>query len=118
MLSQEELAAIEATLLPALERHHLRLLAHALRTFQQAAGRCFGDLPAAAVLADWAALQPALSADPAFLPLLLAELAKAGASLEAIAADCRCEPLALQLPQLLAWGRRQADQRLQGDAPG
>jgi hypothetical protein len=34
VIEASELAELEATLLPALERHHLRLLAHGLRTFQ------------------------------------------------------------------------------------
>ena len=44
MLSEQDLGELESTLLPALERHHLRLLAHSLRCLQQAAeGR--GRLP-------------------------------------------------------------------------
>ena len=37
MIEADELAELESTLLPALERHHLRLLAHGLRTFQTVA---------------------------------------------------------------------------------
>ena len=58
MLSQAELAELEASLLPALERHHLRLLAHSLRSLQAAAGRRSGPLPERAVLLAWALAQP------------------------------------------------------------
>ena len=37
MLSEHDLQELESSLLPALERHHLRLLAHSLRCLQQAA---------------------------------------------------------------------------------
>ncbi|MFO7630082.1 MAG: hypothetical protein R6W06_11330 [Prochlorococcaceae cyanobacterium] len=118
MLSAADLAELEATLLPALERHHLRLLAHALRTFQQAAGGPRGPLPAAAALEAWARQQPLLASDPAFQAELLNQLAKAAAQIEAIARACGREPLALELADLVAWGRQQADQRLAGQEPG
>lgn len=118
VLSAADLAELEATLLPALERHHLRLLAHALRTFQQVAGSRRGPVPAAAALGVWAAEQPLLVADPAFQAELLNQLAKAAFQIEAIALACGREPLALELADLVSWGRRQADQRLAGQAPG
>ena len=37
MLSETDLQELESSLLPALERHHLRLLAHSLRCLQLAA---------------------------------------------------------------------------------
>jgi hypothetical protein len=39
VLDPQELNLLDSTLLPSLERHHLRLLAHGLRTLQAAAGR-------------------------------------------------------------------------------
>lgn len=114
MLTPEELAALEGTLLPALERHHLRLLAHALRSFQQAAGCRRGPVPPMAALEAWALQQPVLQDDPTFLAPLLEQLAQAAGQLERIAAGCGREPLALELEDLSAWARAQADARLDG----
>ena len=137
MLSPEELAELEASLLPALERHHLRLLAHSLRSLQAAAGRRSGPLPARAELLAWALKQPKLQADPGFCQAFLDQLQGAGIQLEAIALEAGivlktaqplktdaanpgaqppqpdpAEPLALNLADLVAWARQQADRRV------
>lgn len=112
MLTADELGEIEGTLLPVLERHHLRLLAHALRTLQQAGGRCTGPVPATRELETWARHQPVLAEDPAFQAQLVSQLTKAAGQLETIAASGGREPLALELADLVAWARRQADARL------
>ena len=137
MLSPEELAELEASLLPALERHHLRLLAHSLRSLQAAAGRRSGPLPARAELLAWALKQPELQADPGFCQAFLDQLQGAGIQLEAIALEAGivlktaqplntdaanpgaqppqldpAEPLALNLADLVAWARQQADRRV------
>ena len=74
MLSPEELSELEASLLPSLERHHLRLLAHSLRSLQAAAGRRSGPLPQRAELLAWALDQPELQADPRFCQAFLDQL--------------------------------------------
>lgn len=110
MLTPEELAGLEATLLPALERHHLRLLAHSLRCLQAAAaGRERADH---AALTAWAEQQPDLAADPAFIPVLVEQLGKAAVQLDAIAESRGTPTLALTMVDLVAWGRSVADQRL------
>ncbi len=111
-LSQAELAELEATLLPALERHHLRLLAHGLRTLQAIAGRREGEAPAPEVIEAWALQQPAIAADPHFLRAFTAQLHSTGEQLRAIAAAEPCSPLALELPQLIRWAQAQADARV------
>ena len=85
MLSPEELAELEASLLPTLERHHLRLLAHSLRSLQAAAGRRRGDLPTRPELLAWALGQAELQADPGFCQTFLDQLQRAGSQLETIA---------------------------------
>ncbi|WP_411877018.1 hypothetical protein [Vulcanococcus limneticus] len=121
MLSPEDLLELEASLLPALERHHLRLLAHSLRSLQQAADHSDGGatspdaadgLPDAAALARWASGQPGLQADPGFIPVLLEQLDKAAVQLKAIAREQQRRPLQLSIADLVTWGRRQADARL------
>jgi len=121
VLSPEDLQELEASLLPALERHHLRLLAHSLRSLQQAADRSDGGatspdgedgIPDAAALARWASGQPGLQADPGFIPVLLEQLDKAAVQLKAIAREQQRRPLQLSIADLVSWGRGQADARL------
>ena len=117
MISLEELQELESTLLPALERHHLRLLAHGLRTLQEIAGRREGPLPEAEALAAWAKVQPAIAADPGFQDDFVAQMERLGAQLQAMAAEGDRTPLALEIGDLITWARRSADQRLSPQAP-
>jgi hypothetical protein len=113
MLSPEELATLEATLLPALERHHLRLLAHGLRTLQSIAARGSGPLPSREVIHYWALQQPATAADKAFAEAFSLQMEALGVQLKAIA-GADGEPLALALADLIRWAQNQADHRLAG----
>ena len=130
MLSPEELAELEASLLPALERHHLRLLAHSLRSLQAAVGRRSGPLPGRAELLAWALDQPELQADSGFCQAFLDQLQGAGIQLEHIVQDTSAlkqafkqafnpsepappGPLDLDLADLVAWAQRQADRRIE-----
>lgn len=117
-LSPSELDQLEATLLPALERHHLRLLAHALRTLQEVQ-RCSGEphLPAQASIEQWLLAQPSLSDAPDFGRQLAAQLTRAGHQLEQLAQQHGVAPLELELDALIAWARQQADQRLANPPP-
>ncbi len=123
MIGEEELRELESTLLPALERHHLRLLGHALRTLQAVAAGGAG-LPSRAQLEAWAAAQPAIAGDPAFRDAFVAQLLGAGVQLEQIALwrhgpgeEGSATPLALTLDDLVAWARAQADARLSPPGP-
>ena len=111
MLSEQDLNELESTLLPALERHHLRLLAHSLRCLQQAAADT-DHLPACDDLTLWAHRQPNLAVDPTFIPVLVEQLGKASIQLEAIGAELGKAPLALEISDLVHWGQQQADRRL------
>jgi hypothetical protein len=111
-LSQAEAEVLDATLLPHLERHHLRLLAHGLRSFQAMAGRQEGSLPSAALLDHWLAQQPELAGDAGFRHAFRQQLISLGQQLQQIAATAGCTPLALSLEQLIHWAKAQADSRL------
>ena len=127
-LSEAELAQLEATLLPALERHHLRLLAHGLRTLQAIAGRREGEPPHLETIEAWARQQAAIAGDAPFIQAFAAQLQATGDQLQAIAASLPgspaaslpgspaasqpCSPLALDLPQLISWAQSQADARV------
>jgi hypothetical protein len=112
VLEPEELAELEATLLPALERHHLRLLAHGLRTLQAIAGRRDGPCPDPAAIAAWCAGQPLIAEDPGFAEAFRSQMASTALQLEAIAAPDAKAPLQLDLADLARWAVRQADERL------
>jgi hypothetical protein len=117
VISEVELHKLESTLLPALERHHLRLLAHGLRTLQAVANtpgsdRSSSPLPDRAALERWAGGQPAIAGDPAFRDVFIDQLLGVGVQLEQIAA-ARCRrPLELELTDLMQWAREQADRRI------
>jgi hypothetical protein len=122
-LSPAELADLDSTLLPALERHHLRLLAHGLRTLQAIAGDDdprpqSGALPDLDAIRAWAARQPPIAADTAFIEALSHQLQATGFQLAQLAADLDRPPLSLELGDLTAWATRQADQRLSPPPPG
>ncbi len=117
MISESELRELESTLLPALERHHMRLLAHGLRTLQAAAQTPGADLtnsglPDRAALERWAGGQPALASDPAFRDAFIDQMLGVGVQLERIAADRG--PLDLELADLVVWARSEADRRVSG----
>ncbi|MCP9882903.1 hypothetical protein KBY65_10510 [Cyanobium sp. Alchichica 3B3-8F6] len=112
-----ELAELEATLLPALERHHLRLLAHGLRTLQAisrstAASLEPGPLPDRAAIGAWVRQQPPIADDAAFQAALVEQLVATGGQLEHVAGTLGRAPLALELADLSTWATRQADRRL------
>ena len=120
-LSQADVQQLESTLLPALERHHLRVLAHALRTLQQVqqshqagADQC---LPGQDAIAQWLQKQPGLDDDTGFVQQLAQQLGRAGRQLEQLASLHGLPPLALELDQLMAWAQQQADQRLISPPP-
>ena len=124
MLRTADLALLEGTLLPALERHHLRILAHGLRTFQAIARANVGDgspvpgsdrhplLPERAQIEAWAASQSTLADDPGFQAAFLEQLAKLRAPLDAIADPLGRSPLDLRIEDLVTWASTQADARL------
>ncbi len=112
MLSPAELQQLEATLLPALERHHLRLLAHGLRTLQTIAGHRSGSVPSADAMAAWAAREPLIQSDPGFAEAFLQQMQSVCHQLETIAADGGRQPLELDLGDLVLWARQQADRRI------
>ena len=102
-LSAAELAELEATLLPALERHHLRLLAHSLRSLQAVAThQPAGALPGHDAICAWASQQPALADAPCFQAVLVEQLEAAGRQLQQLATTLGRAPLALQLGDLIA----------------
>ena len=108
-LSEGELAELEATLLPVLERHHLRLLAHGLRTLQAMTD---GGMPDHATLVAWALQQEALAGDGDFARAFADQLVTTAHQLEAIAKPLGRSPLGLELSDLITWATASANDRL------
>lgn len=109
-LSLDELAELEGSLLPALERHRLRLLAHGLRTLQAISGRRQGLPPSREEIEAWALNQPAVGGDASFAAALADQLLGAADQLREISTDSG--PLALELAELRSWAEHQANLRL------
>lgn len=112
MLEPDELNRLDGTLLPSLERHHLRLMAHGLRTLQAIAGQRQGRAPERDAIRSWVERQPAIADDAGFAAAFTDQLEHMAGQLSAIAADHRCEPLGLDLEALIDWAQRNADQRI------
>jgi hypothetical protein len=86
-----------------LERHHLRLLAHSLRSLQAiAAHQPAGALPDHDAMRAWASQQPALADAPCFQAVLVEQLEAAGRQLQQLATTLGQSPLALELDDLIA----------------
>ena len=114
MLSATELVELDSSLLPALERHHLRLLAHGLRTLQQIAGRRRGPAPSHDAIEAWILAQPQIASDPAdtaFAAAFASQLGAAARQLEEMALAPE-RALELSLADLIAWSRHEADARV------
>lgn len=134
MLTPEDQALLEATLLPALERHFLSLLAHGLRTFQAIAATTDQPtdhpthqptdpptgqpkpLPERLQIEAWAASQASLADDPGFREAFVEQLCRLRDPLGEIAARGGQSPLDLPIEALVAWVREQADGRLSRSA--
>ena len=101
-IDAETIARIDATLLPQLDRHHLRLLAHCLASFRELSPDLDGALPNAYLRRQWCEQQPVVADDPQFLILLLNQLNNAADQLEAVADNCSKAPLQLSLDDLIA----------------
>lgn len=102
-LSRSDAEQIEATLLPNLDRHHLRLLAHCLRSFQVIAKpRTSGPLPNQSSLEQWLLQQPQLTDEPQFRDLLLGQFLSAALQLEGLARAKGLSPLELSIGELIA----------------
>ncbi len=102
-LSIDEIKRIDATGLPSIDRHHLRLLAHCLSCFKSISrGSTIGTLPKEQDRLKWIFSQPSLINDREFAFLFLDQLASAGLQLEKLADEYQISPLELTLDELIA----------------
>ena len=93
---------IDATLLPQLDRHHLRVLTHCLDSFQAMAGdETTGRIPDDDQRYRWCKQQPIVAGDPTFLDTLMLQLNAAADQLDHLAQQLDKPPLALTLEDLI-----------------
>ena len=94
---------IDATLLPQLDRHHLRVLSHCLDSFQAMADPVStGPIPDESQRRLWCQQQPVVAEDPMFLDTLLLQLNVAAGQLDQLARELGKPPLALTLDDLIS----------------
>ena len=94
---------IDSTMLPQLDRHHLRVLSHCLDSFQtMAAPQTTGAIPNEEQRRRWCQQQPVVAEDPAFLNTLLLQLKAAAEQLDQLALELGKPPLALTLDDLIS----------------
>ncbi len=119
-MDAEAIARIDATLLPQMDRHHLRLLAHCLDSFQVMDQGKEGQLPDAASRRRWCEQQPIVAEDPNFLRSLMLQLNGAAEQLQALAESLNKAPLQLNLDDLITAAEARCHHQLQNksaDAP-
>ena len=101
-IDAQAIARIDATLLPNLDRHHLRLLAHCLQSFQSMESpNKDGHIPDHATRLRWCEQQPIVFEDQQFLTELLRQLDGAAFQLESLAKECGKPPMQLNLEDLI-----------------
>jgi len=100
-LDPDSVQRLDATLLPALQRHHLRLMAHCLATFQSMSAPGAKELPGEKQRLAWCSSQAPLRNDPAFTRLFLEQLAAAACRLEDLSRRRGLRPLELGLQDLI-----------------
>ena len=101
-IDRATIECIDSTLLPQLDRHHLRVLSHCLDSFQSmAAPGSTGAIPDEGQRRHWCQQQPVVAEDPAFLDTLLLQLNAAADQLNQLALELSKPPLTLSLDDLI-----------------
>ena len=112
-LDRQQIERIEATLLPVVDRHLLRLQAHCLVTFQQIAMPMReGPLPTRDRWQDWCDHQPQLADDAEFSEQLMMQFTVIASQLEELARKLNRTPLELELNDLINQAETSSRDRL------
>ena len=104
---------IDATLLPQMDRHHLRLLAHCLESFRAMDRAADDALPDAASRRRWCEQQPVVEEEPSFLRSLLHQLDGAAEQLQDLADQLNKAPLQLSLDDLISAAETRCHHQIQ-----
>tara|TARA_Y100000589_G_scaffold278676_1_gene274246 strand:- start:108 stop:485 length:378 start_codon:yes stop_codon:yes gene_type:complete len=112
-LDRQQIERIEATLLPVVDRHLLRLQAHCLVTFQQIAMPIQeGPLPTRDRWQEWCDQQPQLADDTEFSEQLMMQFTVIAGQLEELAGKLNRTPLELELGDLIQHAETNSRDRL------
>ena len=112
-LDRQQIERIEATLLPVVDRHLLRLQAHCLVTFQQIAMPIReGPLPTRDRWQEWCDQQPQLADDTEFSEQLMMQFTVIAGQLEELAGKLNRTPLELELGDLIQHAETNSRDRL------
>ena len=112
-LDRQQIERIEATLLPVVDRHLLRLQAHCLVTFQQIAMPIReGPLPTRDRWQEWCDQQPQLADDTEFSEQLMMQFTVIASQLEELAGKLNRTPLELELGDLIQHAETNSRDRL------
>ena len=112
-LDRQQIERIEATLLPVVDRHLLRLQAHCLVTFQQIAMPIQeGPLPTRDRWQEWCDQQPQLADDTEFSEQLMMQFTVIAGQLEGLARKLNRTPLELELNDLIHQAEMNSRDRL------
>ena len=107
-LSEEAVRRIDASPLPQRDRHHLRLLAHCLASFQAMEPLpANGELPKEQARRQWCLSQQLIADDPHFIALMLEQLDVAALQLESIAETIDTPPIELTIDDLIALAQKE-----------
>ena len=101
MINADAIARIDSTLLPQLDRHHLRLLFHCLDSFLDMGPNSGKRLPDSTLRREWCERQPGVAGDPSFVEELLRQFDAAAEQLEDLADRRNKPPLELTLDDLI-----------------
>ena len=104
-LSPEVIQKIEATNLPNLDKHHLRLLAYSLASLQSMSNHDSNEtgFPEKSKRFKWCSNHQRLGNDQSFIPLFLEQLEVAEQFLEKVAQHYQINPLEITVDQLIAF---------------
>lgn len=112
-LDRQQIERIDATLLPVVDRHLLRLQAHCLATFQQIAmPQQQGPLPTRDRWQAWCEQQPQLAHDKKFNEQLMIQFTVIASQLEELANQLQLTPLELELKDLIDHAEMNSRHRL------
>ncbi len=113
-ISLKEIEQIDATLLPNLDKHHLRLLAHCLVCFKEMSKESKeGPLPSKVERTNWCYKQPSLLKEKSFIPIFLEQLESAAQQLEQISSTLGISPLELTIKDLISYRLENNEKHLQ-----
>ncbi len=101
-LNMAEIELIDSTFFPSIDKHHLRLLAHCLRSFQEMKQDATdGQLPDDKQCLIWCQSQANLTKEKKFILVLIEQMSSARRQLEQIAEEFEKPPLKLTLTDLI-----------------